>query len=39
MLAPKLTELTETDIRDFAGETIFDRGYDYFEQDMVYELN
>ena len=39
MLAPKLTELTESDIRDFAGETIFNRGYDYFEQDMVYELN
>ncbi len=39
MLAPKLTELTEVDIRKFAGTTIFNRGYDYFEQEMIYELN
>ena len=39
MLVPKLTELTEAGIRKFAGATIFNRGYDYFEQEMVYELN
>ena len=39
MLVSKLTELTETGIREFAGATIFNRGYDYFEQEMVYELN
>ena len=39
MLVPQLTELTEADIRQFAGTTIFNRGYDYFEQGMVYEFN
>ena len=39
MLAPKLTELTESGIQDFAGATIFKRGYDYFEQQMVYKLD
>ena len=39
MLVSKLTELTETGIREFAGTTIFNRGYDYFEQGMVYEFN
>ena len=39
MLVSKLTELTEAGIREFAGETIFNRGYDYFEQRMVYEFN
>ena len=39
MLAPQLTELTEAGIREFAGATIFNRGYDYFEQGMVYEFN
>lgn len=39
MLVPKLTELTKAGIREFSGATIFNRGYDYFEQEMVYELN
>ena len=39
MLVPKLTELTEAGIREFAGATIFNRGHDYFEKEMVHEFN
>ena len=34
-----LKELTESGVREFAGGTIFNRRYDYFEQEMVYEFD
>ena len=35
----KLRDLTQEEIRDFAGETIFGRGYGYYKDDMVYEFD
>ncbi len=35
----KLNDLNETKIRKFSGDTIYDRGYGYYESGMVYELD
>ncbi|GAK61018.1 hypothetical protein U27_00916 [Candidatus Vecturithrix granuli] len=34
----QLHELTEASIRQFAGDTIFKRGFDYYKSGMVSEL-
>lgn len=34
----QINQLTETIIRQFAGSTIFQRGYGYYESGMVYQL-
>ncbi|MCI5211053.1 MAG: hypothetical protein D3910_20215, partial [Candidatus Electrothrix sp. ATG2] len=35
----KLIDTTETDIKQFAGSTIFGRGYGYYEDEMVLSLD
>jgi len=35
----KLTDYTDTAIKNFAGSTIFSRGHGYYEEDMVMSLD